>query len=158
MRHAPAAVSSPRPGRPRGAVGRGAFRGARGNRRRTHDGMIATDGPVSRKFGATPVFDTYWHFAVERQRVFFRRLRDDLVLTTDAIIAQHRFTNAYRAADRVSQYLIARVIPGSEPTPNDLFFRILLFKIFNKIDTWEYPESPLGQLHFDIPLASIDSA
>ena len=120
--------------------------------------MIGEVGPVSRQFGATAVFDAYWRFAVERQRVFFRRLRDDLVLTTDSIIAQHRFTNAYRAADRVSQYLISHVIPGSQPTPNDLFFRILLFKIFNKIDTWEYLESRFGQLHFDMPITAINSA
>ena len=26
---------------------------------------------------ATPVFDTYWHFAAERQRIFRRRVRGE---------------------------------------------------------------------------------
>ena len=60
---------------------------------------------------ATPVFDTYWQFAAKRQEVFFRRVKGGKPpWTNDPIIAGYRFTNAYRAADRVSQYLIRHVI------------------------------------------------
>jgi hypothetical protein len=48
---------------------------------------------------------------------------------------QHRFTNVFRASDRVSQYLIGAVIPSAW-SDDDLLFRILLF-IFNRIPTWE---------------------
>ena len=72
----------------------------------------------------TVVYDTYWKFAAARQRAFFRRLSGEPVLTSDPIIERHRFTNAYRAADRVSQYLIKRVIYVPEfQELEDVFFR-----------------------------------
>lgn len=95
----------------------------------------------------SPVFDTYWRFAAERQEVLFRRLAGmNPPWTSDPVIRRHRFTNAYRAADRVSQYLIRRVIYGDTWSPRDLLFRILLFKLFNKIETWELLEQELGAI------------
>ncbi|MBB5396200.1 hypothetical protein HDC91_002249 [Mucilaginibacter sp. AK015] len=58
-------------------------------------------------------------------------------LTEDPILLKHKFTNAYRASDRVSQYLIKEVIYKGDQEPVEVLFRILLFKIFNKISTWE---------------------
>ena len=84
----------------------------------------------------TPVFDSYWHFAAERQRVFYSRLEElPAPWTDDPIISVHKFTNAYRASDRVSQYLIKRVIYRKDlsSSPSEVLFRILLFKLFNKI-------------------------
>jgi alpha-glutamyl/putrescinyl thymine pyrophosphorylase clade 1 len=101
------------------------------------------------KLRPTPVYDAYWRFADERQRAYYRKKRGDLILTADPIIATFRFTNAYRAIDRVSQYLVSHVIPKSRRDSRDLFFRILLFKIFNKIETWELLESALGEAHAD---------
>jgi alpha-glutamyl/putrescinyl thymine pyrophosphorylase clade 1 len=97
------------------------------------------------KLCPTAVFDQYWKFAFERMRTFVRRKRGDLILTEDPIIAQFRFTNAYRVIDRCTQYLIARVIQNYSD-PREVFFRTLLFKIFNKIETWELLESALGQI------------
>lgn len=97
------------------------------------------------------VYDSYWRFAVERQNVFFRRLANEPgPWTTDPIISAHKFTNAYRASDRVSQYLIRHVIyrddlPSSAP---EVLFRTLLFKLFNKIDTWELLERMFGAITF----------
>ena len=55
----------------------------------------------------TEVYDSYWRFAAERQDVFFRRLhRLPPPWTDDPVLRAHKFTNAYRASDRVSQYLI----------------------------------------------------
>src|ERR1019366_483740 len=51
-------------------------------------------------------------------------------------------------SDRVSQYLIRRVIYRDD-LPNDVaevVFRILLFKLFNRIETWELLEKHLGPL------------
>ncbi|WP_237757819.1 nucleotide kinase domain-containing protein [Anaeromyxobacter sp. PSR-1] len=102
------------------------------------------------KFGpATPtiVFDTYWAFASERQRVFFNRVEGHpLPWSGDPIVQQFKFTNAYRASDRTSQYLIRNVIYDGDQAPADVFFRVLLFKLFNKIDTWELLERELGTL------------
>lgn len=95
------------------------------------------------------VFETYWRFAAERQLIYFRRLQGlPAPWTKDPILGGFRFTNAYRAADRVSQYLIRNVIYRGVWSPEDLFFRILLFKLFNKVETWKLLERVLGPLSF----------
>lgn len=100
-----------------------------------------------RKPKETVVFQTYWEFAFERQKVFYNKIKGTETLTLDPIISKHRFTNVYRASDRVSQYLIKNVIYSKENFSNqDLLLRILLFKIFNKISTWELIESELGKV------------
>jgi len=100
----------------------------------------------------SPVFDTYWRFAAERQDIFFRRLKGlQGPWTTDPIITDHKFTNAYRASDRVSQFLIRHVIYRDDlpQTPREVFFRIMLFKLFNKIETWELLERTFGQITWE---------
>ncbi|WP_434299323.1 nucleotide kinase domain-containing protein [Corallococcus exiguus] len=95
---------------------------------------------------ATPVFDSYWRFAAARQALFMRRIQGDPPpWTSDKIIAAHRFTNTYRAADRVSQYLIRHVIYTGLPNAEEVFFRTILFKLFNRIDTWELLVDRLGE-------------
>ena len=65
-----------------------------------------TTGTILR---TTPVFDTYWRFAALRQDIFMRRLsRTKPPWSDDPILSTYRFTNPYRASDRVSQYLIHR--------------------------------------------------
>lgn len=97
----------------------------------------------------TVVYTTYWQFAAERQNVYFNRLNGlARPWTDDSIIQTFKFTNAYRASDRVSQYLIRNVIYRAD-LPSDareVFFRIMLFKFFNKIETWELLEQALGKL------------
>lgn len=95
------------------------------------------------------VLDTYWKFAVERQNIFFNRINGNQILTNDPILLKHKFTNAYRASDRVSQYLIKEVIYGSNQNLKEVLFRILLFKIFNKIETWELLTDELGPLSWE---------
>ena len=58
-------------------------------------------------------------------------------METDPVLAAYKFTNGYRASDRVSQYLIRSVIYAGSQKPGELFFRTLLFKLFNRITTWE---------------------
>ncbi len=95
----------------------------------------------------TEVFETYWRFAAERQEVFFARLNDlSQPWTDDPIIREFKFTNAYRASDRVSQYLIKNVIYSKKWSLKDTVFRILLFKLFNKIETWELLEQKFGEV------------
>ena len=97
----------------------------------------------------TKVYDTYWKFACERQNIFMRKLKGDkFPLTDDLILREYKFTNSYRASDRVSQYLIKNVIYQNEYTEEDAVFRILLFKTFNKIETWKKLESKLGRISY----------
>ena len=104
----------------------------------SHDGRAPS---VFTKLGGanpTAVYESYWKFAVERQEVFFRKLEGRAApWTDDPIIARHKFTNAYRASDRVSQFLIRHVVYEGDQSPEELFFRTILFKLFNKIETWE---------------------
>jgi hypothetical protein len=119
-------------------------------------------GPVNAKDAMTPtaVYDSYWRFAAERHAIYERRLTDpEGPWTTDTVLGSYRFTNAYRAADRVSQYLIGEVQyrPDRSQAAAELFFRTLLFKIFNKIETWELIESQLGPVSWQsIDLAAVD--
>jgi len=94
-------------------------------------------------------YNTYWKFATERQNIFFKRLNDEsFPWTKDEILNQYKFTNAYRASDRVSQYLIKNVIYKGSQKPEEVFFRLILFKIFNRISTWEVLESEFGKISF----------
>lgn len=93
----------------------------------------------------TEVYDAYWRFAAERQAIFFRRLHgDSYPWTDDEILKTYKFTNAYRASDRVSQYLIRNVIYSGSTLTHEVFFRTILFKLFNKIETWELLKSEFG--------------
>lgn len=93
----------------------------------------------------TAVFDTYWRFAAERQQIFFSRIEGKPApWTTDSILLKHKFTNAYRASDRVSQYLIRNVIYEGDQSPKEVFFRTILFKFFNRIETWELLKANFG--------------
>lgn len=109
----------------------------------------------------TAVYDSYWSFAAKRQAIYERRLSDPVgPWTDDPILAAYRFTNTFRAADRVSQYLIRNVQYRADRSqvPAELFFRTLLFKIFNKIDTWELIEAQLGPVSWQsIDLAAVDA-
>ena len=117
---------------------------------RINSGEAITIGGV--EIDVTPVFYAYWNFAAERQRIFNRRLTGETAnLTNDPILREFKFTNAYRASDRVSQYLIKHVIYRDD-LPRDeanIFFRVLLFKLFNKIETWTFLERELGPITWE---------
>lgn len=97
----------------------------------------------------TPVYDEYWRFAAKRHAMYLNRLENPAgPWTDDSILQRHRFTNSYRVLDRVSQYLIREVQYGTKysDAPMEVFFRTILFKIFNKIETWAYLKDELGEL------------
>lgn len=94
------------------------------------------------------MYRAYWELAAERHAIFQRRLAGDAApWTTDPILAEYRFTNPWRASDRVSQFLIRDVI-YDEPdldTP-DLIARIVLFRLFSRPATWRALERRLGPI------------
>jgi hypothetical protein len=93
----------------------------------------------------SPVFETYWRFAARRQQVYAARVAGRRgPWTSDPVLGAHRFTNCYRAADRVSQYAIREVAYKGDQRAAELIFRILLFKVFNKIETWRLLTAELG--------------
>jgi hypothetical protein len=111
---------------------------------------FATAKPISvagRLLKPTLVFDTYWRFASERQSIYQARLRGETgPWSTDSILSRFRFTNCFRASDRVSQFLIQRVAYAGDQSPTEIVFRTLLFKFFNRVDTWELLEHEIETL------------
>lgn len=93
------------------------------------------------------VFAAYWRFAAERQLIFERRLAGlPGPWTDDPVLSRFRFCNAFRASDRVSQYLIQTVTYGA---PGDLDIRdavarTVLFRLFSRPSTWELIEQGCG--------------
>ena len=85
------------------------------------------------------IYDLYWYFANERQNIFIKKLNGDTPpWTNDSILKTYKFCNSYRVNDRVSQYLLKNVIyNGKTYKDEDMLFRIILFKLFNKESTWE---------------------
>jgi hypothetical protein len=95
------------------------------------------------------IYAAYWRFAAERQRIFERRNVDlaPAPWTDDEILACYKFTNPWRASDRVSQYLISEVIyANTDVSAEDLLTRIVLFRLFSRTATWEALESRLGRI------------
>jgi hypothetical protein len=84
------------------------------------------------------VFDIFWRFTAERQAIFERRrVGSPAPWTSDRILGTYKFCNVFRAADRVSQYLIGDVAYGQEnKDAADLAFEIVAFRTFSKIATW----------------------
>lgn len=79
----------------------------------------------------------YW--CCERMNIFWKRYNgEQQPWTDDEILQQYKFTNVYRVLDRSSQYMLRNVIyNGKQYSPEDMFFRILLYKHFNLPDTWD---------------------
>jgi 5-hmdU DNA kinase-like protein len=121
-------------------------------------GEAGIDKSAFSRWHPTTVFESFWKFATERQAIFYRRLAArSSQWTTDHTLATFKFTNVYRASDRVSQFLIRRVIYAGDPSPREVFFRTILFKLFNKIETWELLRNHFGEINSTLPLSTIDS-
>jgi len=100
-------------------------------------------------------YQYYFYFIQERMNIFWKRYNGQTSgFTKDPILAKHKFTNVYRAQDRVSQFLIDSVIyKGTGYNEEDTLLRILVFKVFNNIDTWLFLEQHLGEIkvsNFDV--------
>jgi hypothetical protein len=67
-------------------------------------------------------------------------------LTTDPVFTKFKFCNVYRASDRVSQFLIKRVIYSGSFSPEDMLFRIFLFRLLNRPDSWIELEKLAGEI------------
>lgn len=104
-------------------------------------------------------FRYFFWFAQERMNIFWKRWEGEAApWTTDELLEKYKLTNVYRVCDRVSQYLIREVIYTPEAanfSPQDVLLRILVFKVFNKPDTWQYLEEQLGE---PLTVANYDTA
>jgi hypothetical protein len=97
----------------------------------------------------------------ERMNIFWAKYNSNpYPWTHDPILLRYKFTNVYRSCDRVSQYLIRNIIYSDDIrhlSEEDLLLRILVFKVFNRIDTWEYINAHSGGIFvrsFNVSLLS----
>lgn len=83
-------------------------------------------------------YELYWTFASRRQAAYERRLSAAAwPWTDDRILQKYKFCNVFRAADRVSQYMIRDVAYATEASePDDRIFQIVAFRTFSNIATW----------------------
>ena len=102
------------------------------------------------------IYELYWTFASRRQAAFECRLRRSAQpWTDDPILQTFKFCNVFRAADRVSQYMIREVAYAERDCDyTDRAFRIVAFRTFSNIATWEGIRSLLGRAPRLVDLAS----
>ncbi len=93
------------------------------------------------------IYGLYWKFAYERQKTFeSRRAGKPAPWSDDPILQEYKFCNVFRAADRVSQYMIKEVCYSDEPSgPDDRLFQIVAFRFFSNIATWDDIRAILGR-------------
>jgi hypothetical protein len=90
------------------------------------------------------VYDKYWHFVCERQRIFEKRARGEAPpWTDDPIFSTYKFCNVFRSADRESQYMIRDICYGGAEG-KDLAFEIVAFRTFSRGDVWDKVKMILG--------------
>ncbi|KZT42745.1 hypothetical protein SISSUDRAFT_1040989 [Sistotremastrum suecicum HHB10207 ss-3] len=95
----------------------------------------------------SPVFDTFFRFAAERQAIDDRRRNGQSApWTEDTILQNTKFCNVFRVLDRLTQYIIREVIEKDSQIAIDILFRIVLFNTFTKIETYELLRRKFGPL------------
>lgn len=68
------------------------------------------------------VFKYYFYFIQERMSIFWNKYEENYPLTQDPTLQSYKFTNVYRAMDRVSQYLIKNVIYSNDNFLTKIFY------------------------------------
>lgn len=90
----------------------------------------------------SPILDTLFYFMAERHHIYQRRIAGDPTpWTKDPILAAYPFTNVFRVYDRTTQYILRHVIWEGSQDLHESCFRVILFRLFNKIETWELLKS-----------------
>lgn len=114
---------------------------------------------AGRKLKLSPVIDTLFLWMTERHAIHQRRLAGQpWPWTDDPIFRQHAFTNVFRVYDRVTQYIICNVIGKGDQDLHETCFRVILFRCFNRISTWELLLDHFGELTWrDFDLAAYES-
>jgi hypothetical protein len=92
-------------------------------------------------------FDKLWYWVKERHAIYTaRRERKPAPWTSDPVLSQYKFTNAFRELDRESQACIRIVNSGpSLDSFEEQFFRTVSFKTFNLDSTWQKLTAGLGE-------------
>ncbi|KAL5476407.1 hypothetical protein ACEPAI_3412 [Sanghuangporus weigelae] len=116
--------------------------------------------PLKRKFASIPVevdgkplmtrpaSDTFWEYASERHAVEERRRAGKpQPWSKKSVFRECKFCSGFRVADRGSQFLIKEVVErGGSQEEEELFFRVLLYSSFVRVETYKLLAEALGPL------------
>lgn len=98
------------------------------------------------------VFKTFWKFAEQRQYIYIQRLLGEPEpWTNDPILLNNKFTNVFRASDRVSQDLLYQqyLAPNEMDGAEDKILRTLIFRSFNLPETYSLLEQAVGEINME---------
>jgi len=106
-------------------------------------------------FTPKPEFEYFKAWVCERMNIFWKRENGEpKPWTEDKLLSVYKFTNVYRILDRVSQYFIENVI-STKYNKKSMLKRVLLFKHFNKIETWELLIDHFGDIDENTKLQDV---
>lgn len=83
--------------------------------------------------------DEFFRTMYERQEIWYKRfiLKQSRPWTKNETFSKYKFCNVYRELDRTSQWLIKNVIRNDKLTIEEIIFKILVFRVYNKPETFE---------------------
>lgn len=95
----------------------------------------------------TGKLDEFFLWMYERHKIHTRRRAGEPPpWTNDPIMQNNKFCNVFRIWDRNTQFLVTEVLEKGDPDPIESVFRLILFRFFNRISTWELLMDKIGEL------------
>ena len=82
--------------------------------------------------------DMFWTFIFDRHMIWYKRfmLQQKAPWTKDEILLNYKFTNVYRELDKGTVFLLHNIV-NSTHTKMEEVFNIIVYRMFNRIDTYE---------------------
>lgn len=83
----------------------------------------------------------YYNYVTERYEIFKKREKGfPPPWTNDPILKEYKFTNVRREHDRTTKWLIDNISKSEKLSDGDMFWRTMIFRLYNKIETAELIE------------------
>eukprot|EP01084_Bolivina_argentea_P164539 286063_1 len=103
---------------------------------------ISTSLTINNDNTRTPIMhgkniNLFWKYIIERHNIYKKRNNNESPpYTNDKILSKWRFTNVFRDIDPGTQYVIKKIIPKFKNDFENLLFNVLIYRIYNKINTF----------------------
>lgn len=97
----------------------------------------------------------FWAFIAERQKIWhLRDIGQPGPWTQDKVLSERRFTNMYRCLDRGTRFCV--MVQESASFHNEALFNSLVYRYFNKEETWNAIAPALRAGFWDLTISEID--
>lgn len=80
----------------------------------------------------------FFEMMTDRQNIFCNKAFKTNYNVNDLILLQNKFTNVYRELDRSSQFLITQILLDKDNSDEDIFWKIIVYRLFNNPETFLY--------------------